>query len=77
MGLPVVEEQVVSKHQMPATDMPHDVEKHMVATNLVDVKRKIGIHSGKGGVGKTFITANLAKALHVSGKSVGILDADS
>jgi ATP-binding protein involved in chromosome partitioning len=36
----------------------------------------IGVASGKGGVGKSSITANLALALAASGATVGLLDAD-
>ena len=36
----------------------------------------IGIASGKGGVGKTTLSANLAVALAMAGKSVMLLDAD-
>lgn len=39
-------------------------------------KKIIGIASGKGGVGKSMITLNLALALRESGYKVGILDAD-
>lgn len=43
---------------------------------LPDVKNIIAIASGKGGVGKSTVTANLAVALHRSGAKVGIIDAD-
>jgi ATP-binding protein involved in chromosome partitioning len=43
---------------------------------LPDVKNIIAIASGKGGVGKSTITANLAIALQRSGAKVGIIDAD-
>ncbi|MGD9697228.1 MAG: Mrp/NBP35 family ATP-binding protein [Thermoleophilia bacterium] len=36
----------------------------------------VGVASGKGGVGKSSITANLAVALAARGASVGLLDAD-
>jgi ATP-binding protein involved in chromosome partitioning len=36
----------------------------------------IGIASGKGGVGKSSVTANLALALAAGGATVGVLDAD-
>ena len=36
----------------------------------------IAVGSGKGGVGKSSITANLAAALAARGLTVGVLDAD-
>jgi ATP-binding protein involved in chromosome partitioning len=43
---------------------------------LAQVKNVICIGSGKGGVGKSSVTANLAAALAGDGKLVGVLDAD-
>lgn len=43
---------------------------------LPKVKNLIAIASGKGGVGKSSITANIAAALALKGVKVGILDAD-
>ena len=43
---------------------------------LSNIKHVIGIVSGKGGVGKSFVTSTLAAKLRKQGKKVGILDAD-
>lgn len=40
------------------------------------IKHVIGIVSGKGGVGKSFVTASLANQMAQKGFNVGILDAD-
>lgn len=47
-----------------------------IKENLKDVESKIAILSGKGGVGKSTVAANLALALAAKGKNVGLLDAD-
>jgi ATP-binding protein involved in chromosome partitioning len=43
---------------------------------LAQVRNVVCIGSGKGGVGKSSVTANLAAALAADGKQVGVLDAD-
>ena len=43
---------------------------------LTKIKHKIAIISGKGGVGKSTVTANLAMSFAMQGQKVGILDAD-
>ena len=40
------------------------------------IRRVIGVVSGKGGVGKSFVTSSLAGIMRRAGYSVGILDAD-
>jgi ATP-binding protein involved in chromosome partitioning len=44
--------------------------------SLAQVANVVCIGSGKGGVGKSTLTANLAAALTAQGKHVGVLDAD-
>ncbi len=43
---------------------------------LPQVERVIAVSSGKGGVGKSMVAANLAAGLAAEGKRVGLLDAD-
>ena len=40
------------------------------------IKKVIGVVSGKGGVGKSFVTASLASLMRKKGYKVGIMDAD-
>jgi len=50
-------------------------EEHL-KDNLARIKHKIVVISGKGGVGKSTISVNLAYGLALQGKKVGILDVD-
>jgi ATP-binding protein involved in chromosome partitioning len=55
---------------------PQEQEQARVKGALKSITKKIGVHSGKGGVGKTFVACNLAMALAAEGHAVGLLDAD-
>ena len=62
-----------------AVSVSSRVHAHVVQeglTPLPNVKNILAIASGKGGVGKSTVAANLALALKAEGASVGILDAD-
>ncbi|MFN8175008.1 MAG: Mrp/NBP35 family ATP-binding protein [Solirubrobacteraceae bacterium] len=49
---------------------------HLPAGALAQVSHVLCVGSGKGGVGKSTLTANLAAALAAEGRRVGVLDAD-
>jgi len=51
-------------------------QRRRVAARLESVRRVVAVMSGKGGVGKSYVTAHLARALARSGRSTGVLDAD-
>jgi ATP-binding protein involved in chromosome partitioning len=44
--------------------------------SLPNVKYVVAVASGKGGVGKSTVSTNLALALHMQGRRVGLMDAD-
>ena len=51
-------------------------QKRQIGERLGKIKTKIGVYSGKGGVGKTTVAVNLAVTLAQEGARVGILDVD-
>ena len=51
-------------------------EETIIAKRMGEIKHKFMVISGKGGVGKTSVSVNLAATLASQGFKVGILDAD-
>ena len=51
-------------------------QEQMLHARMAEVGRKLLVLSGKGGVGKSTVAANLAVALARAGRRVGLLDAD-
>ena len=52
------------------------VDMKIAPNQYTHIKKVIGVISGKGGVGKSMVTASLARLMREQGYSVGILDAD-
>ncbi|MFA5104482.1 MAG: Mrp/NBP35 family ATP-binding protein [Candidatus Margulisiibacteriota bacterium] len=59
-----------------ATTDKIDEQNKRIKEKMMRVKHSLIVMSGKGGVGKTSVAVNLAYALSLSGKKVGILDID-
>jgi ATP-binding protein involved in chromosome partitioning len=54
----------------------HELERQQLRQRLAPIRQKILVLSGKGGVGKSTVAANLAMSLALSGCDVGLLDID-
>jgi Mrp family chromosome partitioning ATPase/predicted Fe-Mo cluster-binding NifX family protein len=51
-------------------------DRRKLHSRLCRIRRKVVVLSGKGGVGKSTVAVNLATALMMAGKRVGLLDVD-
>jgi ATP-binding protein involved in chromosome partitioning len=53
-------------------------DEEMLRSRMAKIRHKIAVISGKGGVGKSLVTVNLAMALAIKGRNgkIGVLDAD-
>ena len=61
---------------MESKEMGYLEQEKRLKERMAKVKHPLIVMSGKGGVGKTTVAVNLAYALSISGKKVGILDID-
>ncbi|MGO8806675.1 MAG: Mrp/NBP35 family ATP-binding protein [Candidatus Bathyarchaeia archaeon] len=62
--------------QLEAYKQQQTAQQQKLKERMGKIKHKIAIISGKGGVGKSTVTVNLATAFAAKGFRVGILDAD-
>jgi len=64
------------KNQQPVNQAEQQAQQRLLENRMRDVRQKILVLSGKGGVGKSTVAANLAVSLARSGKAVGLLEVD-
>jgi Mrp family chromosome partitioning ATPase len=65
-----------AKKQFDGESPEEYTERMALARRLCEIKHKILVLSGKGGVGKSTVAANLALSLSEAGNKVGLLDID-
>jgi len=62
--------------QIEAYRQQQSEQQQKLKSRMGKIKRKVAVISGKGGVGKSTVTVNLAAAFAQKGFRVGVLDAD-
>jgi len=66
-----------SASQRKKDESPEEFEeRRKLQSRLCRIRHKIVVLSGKGGVGKSTVAVNIATALMMAGKRVGLLDVD-
>ncbi len=64
------------KGQPETKSLDQAIKEKTLKDNLANIRHKLFVVSGKGGVGKSSVTVNLAAALAKKGMRVGVLDVD-
>ena len=75
--LKVITGSQVSGRQSGQPTPPQQPQQQQQNITLPNIKYKIAVASGKGGVGKSTVATNLAISLASAGATVGLLDADA
>jgi ATP-binding protein involved in chromosome partitioning len=65
-----------AKGRLPDEQDHEYIERQQLAHRMCQIKHKIVVLSGKGGVGKSTVAVNLAVSLSMQGHNVGLLDVD-